>query len=81
MTNANIASQRWGQIFAFILGLVGLVGGIWLVSLGIDVAGLTAVIGSIGGLATVFVYGRRQNVKELREKLAPLLPGNAPKDS
>ncbi len=61
-------SERLGQIFGFTLGLVAIVGGIWLIAHGKDVQGLVAILGAIGGLAGVFIYGRRAQAKEREKK-------------
>jgi hypothetical protein len=39
-----------------------------LIKLGKDTEGLSAIIGSLVALAGVFVYGRKRESKELKEK-------------
>jgi uncharacterized membrane protein len=48
-----------GQIFGFTLGLVGLLGGIYLASTGKSLAGLGVFITSLGSLVGVFVLDRK----------------------
>lgn len=45
-----------GQVLLFAVVLVALVGGIGLIALGENAAGLVPVIAAIGGLGSLFVY-------------------------
>ena len=57
-----------GQIFAFILGAITIVGGIFLIIKDKNIQGYTLIVGSAATLAGVFIYGKRQNEKERIEK-------------
>jgi hypothetical protein len=57
-----------GQIFAFILGLVTIVGGLFLLFQGKDIQGYSLLVGTVATLAGVFIYGKKQNKKERIEK-------------
>jgi len=57
-----------GQIFAFILGAITIIGGLFLLIKDKNVQGYTLIVGSAATLAGVFVYGKRQNEKERIEK-------------
>jgi uncharacterized membrane protein len=46
-----------GQIFAFVLALVAILGGIYLIAEGRSVEGLVPLVAAIGGLLAFFVYG------------------------
>ena len=70
VVTGNLTAERRGQVFAFTLALVALVGGIWLITQGKDAEGLTAIIGALAGLVGVFVYGRRKDAEERRKKRA-----------
>ena len=70
VVTGNLAAERRGQVFAFTLALVALVGGVWLIHQGKDAEGLTAIIGALAGLVGVFVYGRRKDAEERRQKRA-----------
>lgn len=56
-----------GQIFGFVIALIFLFAGIYLVEKGYEVAGITVFGLDIVGLATVFVIGRREQKKNLDE--------------
>lgn len=68
----NIASQKRGSIFAFIICLVALLGGFYLIATGKNGYGLASIIGSLATLAGVFVYAKREQRKEREEKSAAL---------
>ena len=72
----NIAAQSRGSIFGFIIGLIGVAGGIWLVSNGRDVVGLTALIGSLAALVAVFMVGRSRQESERRNRLENKQPNS-----
>jgi uncharacterized membrane protein len=57
--------ERWGLIFAFVIVLVVLGGGIGLLAAGKSVGGLVALIAGVGSLAGLFIYReRRQRTRE-----------------
>jgi len=64
----NVASQKRGSIFAFIICLVALIGGFALLFTGRNADGLAAIISSLTALAGVFVYGRYKQGKERVDK-------------
>lgn len=70
----NVASQKRGSIFAFIICLTALIGGFALIAFGKDATGLAAIISSLAALAGVFVYGKYQQRKERQEKSSALSP-------
>lgn len=57
-----------GQILAFILGLITVIGGLYLISQGKDIQGYRLLIGTAATLVSVFIYGKHQNKKERIEK-------------
>ncbi len=62
-------SQSWvGLIFAFILGMTGLVGSLYLIYIGRELGGGATFLGSLGALIGLFFYGRKSQSKELAEK-------------
>ena len=66
----NVEQQRPGPLYGFVLALITIVGGIGLTSTGHSIAGLTAIIVPIAGLAGVFVYGREKQDEDRHEKKA-----------
>ena len=58
MTNEN-KNSRLGVIFAFILGMTGLVGGIISSIYGNPASGAIIGIGSLASLVGVFIYGTK----------------------
>lgn len=68
VVRGNAAAQSRGQWFGFIIGMTAVVGGIGLLAFDKNVAGLTTILGAIGGLAGVFIYGRHTQKKERQQK-------------
>lgn len=61
---SDITNSRLGLIFAFILGLIGIGGGLYLTSLGMTESGLYISSASLVSLVSVFIYGSRNRRKE-----------------
>jgi len=57
---ATIDTDRMGMLSALIVALVTLIGGIYLLSIGIDIGGLVLLLAPLVGIAGVFYYSRRQ---------------------
>lgn len=72
VVRGNIASQTRGSYFAFILALVSILGGLFLIYSGRSAAGLASIIASVGALAGVFVYSKYEERKERGRKLENL---------
>ena len=71
--NGNIKRSNWGLAAAFVLSVIVIVGGIYLVTLGYDWAGGSLVGMNLIGLAGVFIYGtnsRRAQRSEIARILA-----------
>lgn len=68
VVHGNLRAETLGQLFAFVLGLVAIIGGIWLIASGKDVLGLSAIITAFAALAGTFIYGRRQQQRERERK-------------
>ena len=56
------------QVFAFIISLIVILGGLGLIFLGMNVGGLALVLGSLATLVAVFFGGKAKNKKELQQK-------------
>jgi len=68
VVNGNVTSQKRGQLFAFILGFIAIVGGIILIAIDKNTQGLAAIITAFVALAGVFVYGRWEQGRERERK-------------
>jgi len=68
VVNGNVTSQKPGQVFAFILGFIAIVGGIVLIGIDKNTQGLAAIITAFVALAGVFVYGRWEQERERERK-------------
>lgn len=66
--HSNGKREFTGQIFGLIVSLTAIVGGVYLIMLDKSAAGLASIIGTVGALATVFVYGKYSQKKELERK-------------
>ena len=70
---ANIQAQKRGQVFGFLVGAAGVLGGFYLVSIGKDGYGIAAVLGSIASLVGVYIYGKERTERERAQKRQELL--------
>lgn len=68
VVGSNISSQRMGSAYAFIISIVAVAGGIWLIHDGKSVSGLTTILSDLVALAGVFVYSRRKQAAERVDK-------------
>ncbi len=66
---SDIRNSLLGIIFAFIIGLVGIVGGLYLTSLGMAATGLTVSGVSLVSLVSAFIYGTNSRRKERQKKM------------
>ena len=68
VVGGNVAAERRGQHYAFVLSsLVLSIGGVLIYS-DKDAQGLVAIVGTLVTLASVFVYGRYQQGQERKRK-------------
>ena len=68
VVSGNVAAERRGQNYAFILGSLAITSGVVLIYLDKNVEGLTAILVTLATLAGVFVYGKRQQAQERTRK-------------
>jgi hypothetical protein len=68
IVDSNCANERRGQYFAFILALVIIGSGVYLLAQGKSIQGFAAIIIAIASLAGVLVYNRTEQKKERVEK-------------
>jgi uncharacterized membrane protein len=72
VVDGNVSNQTRGSYFAFIISLVAILGGVWLIAHGKSPEGLGTIITSLVGLVSVFLYSKYQQKKERDEKSAAL---------
>lgn len=72
VVTGNLESQRRGSLYAFVLALVTILGGIFLIYRGMNTSGLATVISALVGLVSIFFYSQRMQNKERIEKSAAL---------
>jgi len=72
VVKGNLARQREGAYFAFILAFLTICGGIFLLYSGRSIAGLVAILTPLATLAGVFVYTKHEQRKERVEKAKAL---------
>ena len=65
---SSCTNERLGTIFGFIICLIALGAGMYAATKGKDAFGIAAVVGSLGGLVAVFVYGKSQQRKDLQAR-------------
>jgi hypothetical protein len=70
VVRSNSTAQMIGLIFAGLIALCAVGGGIFLAHEGQSAAGLTSIIVALGSLVGVFVYQKRQQATELATKRA-----------
>jgi uncharacterized membrane protein len=73
--HANVINERIGTCLGFLITLVAIGAGMWMLANGAEAAGVSTIIGAIAGLAGVFIYGKKKTVEERDRKLRQL---NAP---
>ena len=65
---SNSFVEVFGSVSAFVLGMVGIAGGLYLVMQGRSVEGLSAFLAALASLLGVYVYGRKAQAAERRNK-------------
>ena len=66
--DSSIRLASRGQIFAFVIGMTALIGGIGLMAFDKSIAGAATSLSALAALAGVFVWSKRQKKRELGEK-------------
>lgn len=64
----NVKAQARGTMYAFIICVIALVAGFYLVHEGRNVAGFASIVGAMGGVLGTFIYSRNEQRKERIEK-------------
>jgi uncharacterized membrane protein len=74
VVTSNIEAQKLGTILGFIVAMTMVLGGMWLVHEGKDLAGMASTLAALTSLVGVFVYSKYQQQKELAKKTEALIP-------
>lgn len=77
---SNATTQKLGLAAAFVIAMTAIGGGIWLASKGMSGSGLTAIISALAALVGVFIYGKAEQKKELKEKSEAFVTSSKPDD-
>ena len=72
VVEGKLAAERTGQRLGFALVLAALAVGGGLIAFDKDTGGLTAIVGALASVVAIFVYGRRKEAEERRQKRAEL---------
>lgn len=65
---SKIQSERRGQWFAFVLGMAGIAGAVYLVTIGKSLEGFGVFLISLGSLVGAFLVAQRRQARELEDK-------------
>ena len=66
--DSGIKNSARGQVFAFILALVTILIGAFLIYLDKDTLGIVAILGAVASLVGVFIYGNKSKKDERIKK-------------
>lgn len=68
VVDSSIRLASRGQIFAFVIGMTALLGGIGLMASDKSITGVATSLSALAALVGVFVWSERQKSRELNEK-------------
>jgi uncharacterized membrane protein len=72
VVSADIIKSYMGLVFGFLIGMVGILGGIYLARLGFDVYGPILSGGSFVTLVVAFIYGTKSRKQERERRFDKL---------
>jgi uncharacterized membrane protein len=68
VVTGNVKAQSQGTKFAFIICVIALIAGFYLVLEGRNVAGFASIVGAMGGVLGTFIYSKNEQRKERTDK-------------
>jgi uncharacterized membrane protein len=68
----DLSAEKRGQIYAAGIAIVAILCGTYLAATGKPTTGLVTILGTVGSLVGVFLFGRLSQSRERREKLRAL---------
>lgn len=75
VVSSNCRNQDRGPVLGFVLAAAVIVIGSYLILQGKEVSGLVALLGALAAVIIPFVYGRREQKRELQKKRQELAQG------
>lgn len=66
----GIVRARRGQVFAFIIAMTAVAGGVFLLLLEKSIGGLSTIVAGVGVLVTAFLAGRIGQTRRVRKEIA-----------
>ena len=79
IVESNLKLEARGQVFGFVIAIIAVIGGIYLMANGHSVSGAATAISALAGLVGLFLWVRRERKQELKKSKAsdPLMTGEA----
>lgn len=68
MLDSDVRSRDRGQVFAFVLCFIVIVGGFVAILAGQELTGMAAILTAVAGVAATFLVTRRRQQRQLEEK-------------
>jgi uncharacterized membrane protein len=72
VVDGNVANQTRGSYFAFMVMMVAILSGFYLIHEGRNAEGLTSIIAALSGVIGVFFYSKLEQKKEREDKATAL---------
>jgi len=66
--SSNIIGERIGQVFAFIICVIAIASGVYLIMNNKDAAGISSILLSLGGVIGIFFVRKQRSRNELKKK-------------
>lgn len=79
IVRGEIGAEYLGQLFAFLLGVTGMGGGIYLMAIGVSGFGIAAFLAALATLAGAFIITKKNDAALQKESLQDQQEGNAMK--
>ncbi len=72
VVGTNLKMESRGQLLAFVVVMTAVIGGMVLIALDKQISGLAAFISAVGGTAGLFMWAKRQKIREMEDKSVPI---------
>lgn len=79
IVESNLKLEVRGQVFGFVIAIVAVIGGIYLMANGHSLSGAATAISALGGLVGLFLWVRHERKQELKKSRAsaPIMTGES----